>query len=254
MYKKWIEGKKVVCFDLDGTIVDTVNPAFQAFANILHLVNPDIKPNLAYGVVGESTYEKWARLADAKLIKNNVSVKDLTENTHKEFLRLISENPLEPKEGFWDLVYKLKEEKGLKLALATNTAKSVAMQVINKAEISEVFDFMIFGDEIKKPKPNAEIYIKVIKHFGIKPQEMLVFEDSLLGVSAAYKAGSPIVVIWDGNVNRSRYPKGMLTFTPDFEGIAENLDFTVDEALAELRKNMGINTQPQQSQPTQTQS
>lgn len=236
MYKNWIEGKKVVCFDLDGTIADTVAPAILAFSKILHLANPDLRLEDVYGKVGEANYDKWSRIVDAKLLKNNMTVKDLTENTNKEYLKLISAQPMEPKPGFWDLIYKIKEEVKLPIALATNTVKSVAMQVINKLEIGDVFDFMLFGDEIKKPKPDPEIYLKVAKQFGVKPQEILAFEDSLPGAQAAYNAGAALVVIWDGQTMKSQFPKETLGFTPDFDGIAESLDFTVDGALAELKK------------------
>jgi len=251
MYKKWIEGKKVVCFDLDGTVADTIAPAVRAFSNILLLANPDLRLQDVYGKVGEITYEKWARLIDTKLLKNTMTVKDLTENTNKEYLKIISEQSLEPRPGFWNLIYKLKEDKNIPIALATNTAKNVALQVMNKLEINGIFDFMIFGDEVKRPKPNQEIYDKIAKHFEAKPQEMLVFEDSIVGAQAASASGTSLVVIWDGQTSKSFFPKETLAFTPDFEGIAENLDYTVDEALAELKK---INEQAQGTQAPKTQN
>ena len=135
--------------------------------------------------------------------------------------------------------------------LATNTTKNVAMQVMNKLEINGIFDFMIFGDEIKRPKPNQEIYDKIAKYFGAKPQEMLVFEDSIIGAQAASASGTSLVVIWDGQTSKSSFPKETLAFTPDFEGIAENLDYTVDEALAELKK---VSEQAQGTQAPKTQN
>lgn len=251
MYKKWTEGKKVVCFDLDGTIADTVAPTAQAFSNILHLANPDLRLQDVYGKVGEPLYEKWAKLVDAKLLKNTMTVKDLTENTNKEYLKIIGAREIEPRPGFWDLIYKLKVDKNIPVALASNTSRAVATQVINKLEINDIFDFTIFGDEVKRPKPNQEIYDKVAKHFGAKPQEMLVFEDSIVGAQAASASGTSLVVIWDGQTSKSFFPKETLAFTPDFEGIAENLDYTVDEALAELKK---ISEQTQGTQAPKTQN
>jgi beta-phosphoglucomutase len=247
MYKKFIEGKKVVCFDLDGTIVNTLPYHVLAFEKILELANPNLSLTTVYGKAGESLTEKWGRIVDNKMVKNNMTVKELVDNTNSEFLRLISESALEPRPGFWDLQYKIKEDLGLKIALTTNTQKAVATQVINKAGIAGAFDFMVFGDDCKKYKPDPEMYIKTAKQFGVKPQEMLVFEDSIDGATAAQKSGASFIVIWDTQTEQRRFPKGALTFTDDFEGIAENLDYTLQE-LAENFKQRVIAWESQQTQ------
>ena len=245
MYKRFIEGKKVVCFDLDGTVVDSEPIYASAFANVLELTAPDF--DLIFGRSGESLGDKWGKLADARLLQPNITVKDLVNNTYKEFLKLFIKAQLEPREGFWDLIYTLKIKKGLKLALTTNTEKSVAAQVINALGINEVFDFMIFGDEVKRKKPNPEMYLHTAKHFGVKPSEMLVFEDSIAGTTAAYKSGASLIVMWDQQTGKRYFPEETLAFTTDFAGLADNLDHTVDEALEDYRKSIEA-SQRQQTQ------
>ena len=46
-------------------------------------------------------------------------------------------------------------------------------------------------------KPHPEIYLKVMETLGVEPKNCLIFEDSLIGVEAANRAGVEVVAIYD---------------------------------------------------------
>lgn len=244
MYKKFINGKKVVCFDLDGTIVDNEGFYVEAFETVLEQANPELMLSDVYGKTGESLYQKWEKIADANLIKNKMSAKDLADYTYKEYMKIVSEIEIEPREGFWQLAAYLKE-KGLQLALTTNTDKNIAQFMLNKLQVQDAFDFMIFGDEVKHKKPDPEIYKATAKHFKVKTNEMLVFEDSIAGAKAAADAGASLIVIWDGQTLKSKYPDKTIVFTDDFDGFAYNMDLNGEEFLEEIQKAMPPLQNPQ---------
>lgn len=61
--------------------------------------------------------------------------------------------------------------------------------------IADVFDYVLAGEEVECGKPSPEIYEKVLQHFGISPDEALVFEDSEIGIKSAQNAGINYIVI-----------------------------------------------------------
>ncbi|HLC93687.1 MAG TPA: HAD family phosphatase [Patescibacteria group bacterium] len=230
MYKRLIEGKKAAFFDLDGTIVDTEPLWEQAFGNVLRLYDAEI---VTYNELpdGATVPQKWEYIfyKYKEYLDRIPNIKELTDLTYKEYLKIISQTPLDVRPGFWDLVLTLKEDKKLKTALVTNTSKDITQKVLEKLGVFKTFDLILTGSDIKNPKPDPEIFLTAAKNLGVKPYEVLVFEDSLSGAVAAREAGMDLVVIWDGVFDKTAYPEQTLLFSPDFEGLAGNLDLTFDE-------------------------
>ena len=70
-------------------------------------------------------------------------------------------------------------------------------------------------------KPNPEVYLKAMQTLQAKPQECIVFEDSLIGIEAAKAAGLAVVAVYD------KYSAA------DMEKIKKSADFFIND-YAEL--------------------
>ena len=55
--------------------------------------------------------------------------------------------------------------------------------------LKKYFDVIITREQVKKPKPDPEIYKEAVKQLNLKPKECIVIEDSVAGVEAAKRAG-----------------------------------------------------------------
>ena len=67
------------------------------------------------------------------------------------------------------------------------------------------------------PKPDPEIYQQLINFYAVPPEKVLVFEDSLLGITAAKTAGTTVIAIEDGHNIR------------DLDQIRNLADFSITE-------------------------
>jgi HAD superfamily hydrolase (TIGR01509 family) len=232
MYKKILADKKAVLFDLDGTIVDTDLLWRQAITTVLEPINLGWfdHDEIPYWITTEQKFD-YILTKYREYLEEKQDIKVLVQKAEEEFLRILPESDLDIKDGFWQLASELKDQKQLKLGLTTNSNKAITEKVLTKLGISETFDVVISGDEVKKLKPNPEIYTLTANKLGLKPGEILVFEDSPIGAVSAVSAGMSLVVIWSGEPNRLQYPKEVLYYFIDFSGLPGNMDTTYDEDI-----------------------
>jgi HAD superfamily hydrolase (TIGR01509 family) len=232
MYKKILDGKTCVIFDLDGTIADTSSLWNQAFDAVLKPMGISWMDHSQFPS-GITIRMKWDLIVEKyrDYINSKVNVSELVQQTADAYLNVLPTQPLEVTEGFWDLAYKLRVEKKLKMGLATNTAKREAQATLQKIEAVSTFDFIVAGDSIKKPKPDPEIYISAVKEAGAIPSQILVFEDSVVGARSSVSAGMETIVIWNGEYPKLQYPLNILMFLPSFAGLDQVLDTTTEEEI-----------------------
>ena len=131
-----------------------------------------------------------------KIMGNDFPFKELSTKKEQYMLNHIEENGLPVKEGLYGLLDLLDKRNILK-AVATSTMRKKAEKLLEMENIYGRFDFKIFGDEVKKGKPDPEIFATVVKKAGCPASECLVLEDSENGVVAAVKAGTKAVLIKD---------------------------------------------------------
>ena len=89
------------------------------------------------------------------------------------------------------------KEKGLKVGLATSTAKSWALKVLSRFNLIDTFDFTVFGDEAKAFKPDPDIYHLALQRGNLSAVDTLVIEDSKSGILAALGANLSVIHLTD---------------------------------------------------------
>lgn len=78
----------------------------------------------------------------------------------------------------------------LPLALATSTARPLAMRTLGYGKLTaERFRVMVTGDEIAHGKPAPDIYLEAARRLGVPPERCAAFEDSDAGTLSASRAG-----------------------------------------------------------------
>jgi HAD superfamily hydrolase (TIGR01509 family) len=84
---------------------------------------------------------------------------------------------------------------GVPLALATSAGKVNIEYTLTGTGLKAYFDVLVGGEEVQHGKPDPEIFLMAAQRLGIPPQRCLVFEDALLGVEAACRAGMKAIAI-----------------------------------------------------------
>ncbi len=78
--------------------------------------------------------------------------------------------------------------RGLKVALASSNITRWVMFLLEKKGIKKYFSSVTTSDDVFRPKPDPEVYLKTAQKLGVDVSECLVFEDSVAGATAAISA------------------------------------------------------------------
>ena len=84
---------------------------------------------------------------------------------------------------------------GYLLALASNSIRSTVELMMERSNLARYFDVMLSNQDVSKPKPHPEIYLKAAQELSLEPSQCLVVEDNQNGIRAAEAAGCPVIVV-----------------------------------------------------------
>lgn len=84
---------------------------------------------------------------------------------------------------------------GYKLGVASNAVRPSVTAMLDRANIISYFDVMLSNQDVKKAKPDPEIYDTAIRMLQLQPEECLVVEDNPNGIRAAEAAGARVMVV-----------------------------------------------------------
>lgn len=215
-----LKNKTTVLFDLDGTLFDSIG--------IWNKV--DRRFIAALGEKAPETVDVQA-LRDASLLKHAAAKEPYREHcveliklygcdmTADEGIALrlkfsdeLARTSVCYKQGAPEFLWSLKK-KGYRLGVVTTSARSHIeiytkenVNIMNAAPLDEIFDFIYTKEDAKEIKPSPEVYFNLFEREGVSADECVVFEDSLVGVSAAHRAGVDVYCIED-SYSTSDFPE-----------------------------------------------
>ena len=184
---------KAILFDMDGVLVEAKDWHYEALNRSLALFGMGISRKQHLTTFdGLPTKEKLEILSKEEGLPkglhsfiNEMKQKYTMETVHQKCKpRFIHEQALS-----------FLKSQNYKLAVCSNAIRSSVEVMMTKTKLKGYLDLMISTDDIKKPKPDPEMYIKSFEFFNLKPQECLILEDNENGIKAALASGGILMQI-----------------------------------------------------------
>lgn len=183
---------KAVLFDMDGVVVDNLPYHVDAWLLFCERHNIPLTREIFYrelnGMNSKDTFE-WFYQKEM----SRAEVEELEEE--KEILyRGFYREHMKPAAGLVTFIKALRAH-GIKTALATSAGPGNIDFIVDGLGIRDQFDAIIGGAEVRKGKPDPEIYLKAAALVGVDPADCWVIEDSLQGIASGLNAGMQVVGI-----------------------------------------------------------
>ena len=180
---------KGLIFDLDGTVANTMQNHFTSWREAVSPYGIDFTAVLFMQLTGMpriATIEKLNELFGTKM--DPLEVGAVKEYHFKKLADLTQEITV-----VTDVVRKYHTI--LPISIGTGSTKEGAKKTLEVINMQQYFDVVITSDDITNPKPHPETFLKCAEFMNVKPQECVVFEDGVLGMQAAEKAGMMVIDI-----------------------------------------------------------
>lgn len=174
-----------VLFDFDGVVVNSFEVHYKAWSEAFYEIFNKELGDFPEGLEGKSPIQISESLCQ---IGGNASLASKLYDVKGNKLHA-SNVPPKLLPGVRELVELLKEYK-IPYGIASNATKQFIFNSIKQLNID--FDVFFGVEDYIHPKPNPEPYIKLAKELGVSElnfANVIVFEDSITGATAAIKAG-----------------------------------------------------------------
>ncbi|MBV1913477.1 MAG: phosphoglycolate phosphatase [Cycloclasticus sp.] len=181
---------KLMAFDLDGTLLDSVPDLTKAIQLTLAELNlPNQQLDSVRGWVGNG-----ARVLVKRALSGNMKAEvpsDLFERAYPIFLKHYAEHLNENSvlyNGVEQTLQALKDADIL-LACITNKPEQFTLPLLKELGLLELFDKVVCGDTFQHRKPHPMPLLETAKFFNVSPAQAIMVGDSVNDIAAAQAAG-----------------------------------------------------------------
>ena len=200
---------KAVLFDLDGTLLDTLEDIGNAVNRVLEGKGfPTHELDAYRNFVGDGS----AMLINRALPKGK-RTDDVIHTCLAAYLEVYGRNwnvKTKPYKGIPEMLDAI-NDRGLKMAILSNKPHEFTKQCATELLSSWVFDAVIGQRNGTSPKPDPAGALEVVKRLNLSPADFLYMGDSGVDMKTAVASGMfPVGVLWGFRTMRELKDNGSL--------------------------------------------
>jgi len=176
-------------FDCDGTLVDTPPVYAKAWAKGLALSGITMEADWYMARAGMSAF----MLMDAFEAEHGLA---LERGEVVQIMRGVFAEDIDQLREIEAVASIARRNHGrLPMAVASGGTMEIVAATLRATNLLPLFDTVVTLDEVKRAKPEPDLFLEAARRLGVDPGHCLVFEDSREGLEAAQRAGMPAVDI-----------------------------------------------------------
>lgn len=184
---------KAVIFDMDGVLVDARDWHYEALNKSLALFGEEISmAEHLSDFDGLPTKDKLNMLTERRNLPKGLH-SFINEMKQRYTMQIIEEKATPTFEHEYALSHL--NEMGYKIAVASNSIRNTIDVLMKKCALDKYLEFFLSNEDVKKGKPDPEIYNSAISKLGLNPDECVIVEDNPNGIAAARASGANVLQV-----------------------------------------------------------
>jgi len=179
---------EAVIFDLDGVVVKTDEYHYLAWKEIAEKYDLKFDYEMNHMLRGVSREESLKIILDQNKKKLDQTTLDMMLDEKNSVYRSLLKNiaPRDILPGVPSLLISLKQN-NIKVAIGSSSRNTQI--ILDQLNLTDTFDVVVNGNDIKRSKPDSEIFLLAAEKLSSNPKSSVVVEDANAGIEAAVMAG-----------------------------------------------------------------
>jgi len=207
---------RAVIFDMDGVLLDSGAHHREAWGALLdELGVSPAQPEYWRLTIGRPSVEAVPLLLGRATPWPEAQ--RLAARKHDHYRRLARAG-LPPVRGVVAFVAEL-ATRNVPRAVATSASRYDADRLLGRTGLRDRFDVVVTAEDVRRGKPDPEVYLLAARGLGLPPARCLVFEDAVVGVQAARSAGMRVIGVSTTHSETELRAAGAERAVEHFEGV-----------------------------------
>lgn len=182
---------QALIFDMDGVIIDSEALHAEAKRIAMRQYGVELPQDVIHDLKGMTDEAIFEHLV-ARFLDGAHPVAEVLAAKHRAFRQIDGQVQAIP--GALEFVAQARPRFS-QFALTTSATRENQQRAFERFALSLWFDVVVTGEDITRPKPDPEPYLKTLEKMGLPASACLVIEDSLNGVRSGLAAGCAVAAI-----------------------------------------------------------
>jgi beta-phosphoglucomutase len=181
---------KAVLFDMDGVLIDARDWHYEALNEAL--------AHFGYTISRESHLSTFDGLPTSTKLRMLSQALGLPAGLHGLINQLKQKYTIQHSYNLCRPRFNHRQALGwlassYQIAVCSNSIRNTIETMMDLAKLSDYLNLIVSNQDVKKPKPDPEMYLVAMEKLNVNPEECLIIEDNDHGVQAALASGGHLL-------------------------------------------------------------
>ncbi len=184
-------------FDWDGVIINSEECHRRGWELLAAELGKELPPGYFEATFGRKNLEiipdflKWTQDPD--------EIAEYSRRKEACYRQVVRERGVHALPGVREWLQRL-QDAGVPCGIGSSTARANIDLSLEMIGCAPFFRTIVSAEDVKVGKPDPAVFLKVAERIGVPPDRCIVFEDALVGLEAARRAGMKRVAVATTNV------------------------------------------------------